>query len=173
MPSSIGIFWGPELTHPVPSMKLYIQHLGENFTDITTGDPSSRLEKKPTIDSWKRHALCDSVFSYEKNRWKFEEVIRNSIGNVIWLIYNNKHFEIWTLKFNNLLTSCVSVVVSGDFCRFKLAFPSLLLLSLSSSFHRTRDAFVNFLIADFFSRRELGPPVISLNKLQSNTQVSL
>ena len=79
MPSSIGIFWGPELTHPVPSMKLYIQHLGENFTDITTGGPSSRLEKKPTIDSWKRHALCDSVFSYEKNRWKFEEVIRNSI----------------------------------------------------------------------------------------------
>ena len=31
--------------------------------------PSSRLEKKQTINSWKRHALCDSVLSHERNRW--------------------------------------------------------------------------------------------------------
>ena len=30
-----------------------------------------RLEKKQTINSWKRHALCDAVLSYESSRWKF------------------------------------------------------------------------------------------------------
>ena len=29
---------------------------------LTTGGQSSRLEKKLTINSWKRHALYDSVF---------------------------------------------------------------------------------------------------------------
>ena len=38
-------------------------------------DIMQRLEKKPTINSWKRHALCDSVLSYERNRWKFEHVL--------------------------------------------------------------------------------------------------
>ena len=61
----------------------------------TTGGPSSRLEKKPTINSWKRLALCDSVLSYERNRWKFEHVIRNSMENEIWSIDNDKYFEIW------------------------------------------------------------------------------
>ena len=65
------------------------------YTSPTTGGPSSRVEKKPTINSWKRHALCDSVLSYERNRWKFEHVIRNSMGNEIWSIYNYKYFEIW------------------------------------------------------------------------------
>ena len=49
----------------------------------STGSPSSCLEKKPTINSWTRHALCDSMLSYERNRWKFEQVIRNSMGNEI------------------------------------------------------------------------------------------
>ena len=62
----------------------------------TTGGPSSRLEKKPTINSWKRLALCDSVLSYERNRWKFEHVIRNSMEKEIWSIYNGKYFEILT-----------------------------------------------------------------------------
>ena len=62
---------------------------------LTADGPSSRLEKKPTINSWMRHALCDSVLSYERNRWKFEHVIRNSMGNEIWSIYNDKYFEIW------------------------------------------------------------------------------
>ena len=61
----------------------------------TTGGPSARLEKKPTINSWERHALCDSVLSYEWNRWKFEHVIRNSMGNEIWSIYDDNYFEIW------------------------------------------------------------------------------
>ena len=47
------------------------------------------------INLWMRHALCDSVLSYERNRWKFEHVIRNSMGNEIWSIYNDKYFEIW------------------------------------------------------------------------------
>ena len=65
------------------------------YTSPTTGGLSSRLEKKPTINSWTRHALCDSVLSYERNRWKFEHVIRNSMGNEIWSITNDKYFEIW------------------------------------------------------------------------------
>ena len=40
-------------------------------------DIMQRLEKKSTINSWKRHALCDSALSYERNRWKFEHVLRN------------------------------------------------------------------------------------------------
>ena len=30
------------------------------------------------------------------NRWEFKHLIRNSMGNAIWLIYNGKYFEIWT-----------------------------------------------------------------------------
>ena len=48
-----------------------------------------------SINSWMRHALCDSVLSYQRNRWKFEHVTRNSMGNEIWSIYNDKYFEIW------------------------------------------------------------------------------
>ena len=36
----------------------------ETTLHLITGGPSSRLEKKPTINSWKRQALCDSVLSY-------------------------------------------------------------------------------------------------------------
>ena len=64
------------------------------YTSPTTGGLSLRLEKKPTINSWTRHALYDSVLSYERNRWKFEHVIRNSRGNEIWSIYNDKYLEI-------------------------------------------------------------------------------
>ena len=60
------------------------------------GVPSSLLDKKQTISSWKRHMLCDSVLTYGRNRWEFEHVIRNSMGNEIWSIYNDKYFEIWT-----------------------------------------------------------------------------
>ena len=38
-------------------------------------------------------------------------VIRNSLGNEIWSIYNAKYSEMWTFY-----TPCVSVAVSGDFC---------------------------------------------------------
>ena len=37
-----------------------------SFTDVSRGGPSSRLEKKQTINSWKRHALCDSVVTHKK-----------------------------------------------------------------------------------------------------------
>ena len=55
----------------------------------------AHVSRKPTMNSWTRHALCDSVLSYGRNRWKFEHVIRNSMGNEIWSIYNDKYFEIW------------------------------------------------------------------------------
>ena len=47
----------------------------------TKGGPSSRIEKKPTIYSCRRHAVCDSVLSYERNRCKFERPVRNCMGN--------------------------------------------------------------------------------------------
>ena len=64
-------------------------------TSCFTSSPSSSLERKKTINSWKCHALCDSVLSCESNRWEFEHVIRNNMGNEILSIYNDKHFEIW------------------------------------------------------------------------------
>ena len=44
------------------------------FARWPTGGPSSCLEKKQTINSWKRHTLWDSVLSYERNRREFEHV---------------------------------------------------------------------------------------------------
>ena len=67
----------------------------QNFNWVT-GGPSSRLERKQTINSWKDHVLCDSVLSFERNRWEFEHAVRISMGNEIWSIYNDKYFEIWT-----------------------------------------------------------------------------
>ena len=98
---------------------------------MNKGVPNSRLDKKQTINLWKCHMLCDSVLTYGRNRWEFERVIRNSMGNEIWSIYYDKYFEIWTfytLNQYNLYTSFVFVVVSGVLCRFKLALPSLLFL---------------------------------------------
>ena len=36
------------------------------------------------------------MLSYERNCWKFEHVLRNSIGNEVRSIYNDKYFEMWT-----------------------------------------------------------------------------
>ena len=47
--------------------------------------PSKTLEKKPTINSWKRHALCDSVLSYERNPWKFELFVFNAYYINTWI----------------------------------------------------------------------------------------
>ena len=107
-------------------------HFLRYFQNIhTTSVPSSRLEKKQKINSRKRHAFCNSVLTYDRNRWEFEHVIRSSTGNEIWSIYFNKYFEIWifnTQNQYNLLTSFVSVVVSGVLCRFTLSLPSLFFL---------------------------------------------
>ena len=73
-------------------------HFLRYFQNIhTTSVPSSRLEKKQKINSRKRHAFCNSVLTYDRNRWEFEHVIRSSTGNEIWSIYFNKYFEIWIL----------------------------------------------------------------------------
>ena len=61
------------------------------FTVFTTGVLSSRLEKKQTINSWKRHVLCDLALSNERNRWTR---YRNSMRNEIWSIYNDKFCSI-------------------------------------------------------------------------------
>ena len=37
------------------------------------------IEKKQTINSWKRHALCDSVLSYGKNRYEEKYGERNMV----------------------------------------------------------------------------------------------
>ena len=70
-----------------------------------TGVPSSRLEKKQTINSRKRHALCDAVVSYERKRWKFEHVVRNSIGNEIWSINASKYYylHLKSIEFTHIL----------------------------------------------------------------------
>ena len=39
-----------------------------HWATYTTGVPSSRLEEKWRIISWKRHALFDAVLSYARNR---------------------------------------------------------------------------------------------------------
>ena len=76
-------------------LKFVVEVPFQKWISWDTGGSSPRLEKKPTINSWTRHAFCDSVLSYGRNRWKFEHVIRNSMGNEIWSIYNDKYFEIW------------------------------------------------------------------------------
>ena len=58
--------------------------------------PKLTSREKAINHSWRRHALCDSVLSFQRNCWKLEHVIRNSMGNEIWSIYNDKYFEIWT-----------------------------------------------------------------------------
>ena len=54
-----------------------------NCAPTTRGVPSSRLEKKQTINSWKRLAVCDAVLSYARNhrRPKCEKII----------LHNNSH----------------------------------------------------------------------------------
>ena len=37
---------------------------------VNEGVPSWRLDKKQTINSWKRRMLCDSVLTYGRNRRK-------------------------------------------------------------------------------------------------------
>ena len=92
----ISIAWYTKIFHHGKDyFRAWISSIGQKIIHVITGGPSSRLEKKPTINSWTRHALCDSVLSYERNRWKFEHVIRNSMGNGILSIYNSKYFEIW------------------------------------------------------------------------------
>ena len=72
--------------------------------------------------------MCDSVLSYERNRCKFEHPVRNGMGNKICSI-NISKYEQFTRKINKTHSHPVSIVVSGDFCRFKLALSSLLFLS--------------------------------------------
>ena len=92
----ISIAWYTKILHYRKDyFRAWISSDGQKIIHVITGGPSSRLEKKPTINSWTRHALCDSVLSYVRNRWKFEHIIRNSMGNEILSIYNGKYFEIW------------------------------------------------------------------------------
>ena len=40
-----------------------------SFNDVNRGSPRSHLQKKQTINLWKRHALCDSVLSMVNQIW--------------------------------------------------------------------------------------------------------
>ena len=42
---------------------------------VNKGVPSSRLDKKQTINLWKRHMLCDSVLICGRNCWEFEHFV--------------------------------------------------------------------------------------------------
>ena len=63
-----------------------------------------RLEKKQTINSWKRHALCDAVLSYESNRWKF--IVRGTKYGRFTTI-NISKYEHFTRKINRICSHLV------------------------------------------------------------------
>ena len=78
----------------------------------TTSVPSSRLEKKQTIDSWKRHALCDSVLTYERNRWEFDHVTRIAWGTKYgqFTTINISKYEHFTRKINRIYSHLVCLL---------------------------------------------------------------
>ena len=55
------------------------QEKGQKLCWVTTGLPGSCLEKKPTINLWNCYTLCDLMWSYEKNHWEYEHVIKNIV----------------------------------------------------------------------------------------------
>ena len=73
-------------------MKIGSANTGQPKVAYGTGGSSSFLKKKPMINSWKRHKLCDLVLSYKRNCWKFEHIIRNSMGNETVNILKYEHF---------------------------------------------------------------------------------
>ena len=56
--------------------KLMLEHRGRSGNEALDSRCAayggSRLERKPAINSWKRHALCDLVLSCEGNRLEFD-----------------------------------------------------------------------------------------------------
>ena len=65
--------------------------------NLITGIPHSCLEKKHKSNSWQPHVLCDAVLedsnSQQRNCCEFECVIRNSMREEIWWIYNIKYSQ--------------------------------------------------------------------------------
>ena len=70
----------------------YFKHLVKGWIHHRRLKLTSR--EKANDKFMKRHALCDSVISYKRNRWKLIHVIRSCTRNEIWSIYNDKYFEI-------------------------------------------------------------------------------
>ena len=58
--------WGKRRLQYRKQKKLETEIYGNEGVCRGTVGPSSRLEKKPTINSWNCHALCDSVLSCER-----------------------------------------------------------------------------------------------------------
>ena len=58
-----------------------------NRPKLTLGGKSKWLIHK------KRHALCDSVLSYERERSEFNHVERNNMGNEVWSINNDTYIS--------------------------------------------------------------------------------
>ena len=67
-----------------------VKKIDRNFVVWPQASQAHVFRKKQTVNSWKCHTLCDLVWSYERNHWEFEHVIRNCMGNEIWLIYKDK-----------------------------------------------------------------------------------
>ena len=75
--------------------------------------------------------LSDLVLTYGRNRWVFEHVIRNSMGNEIWSIYNDKYFEIWTFftrQINSIYSHLLCPLWFPAFSAVLIALLSLLFL---------------------------------------------
>ena len=85
-----------------------------------TGSPSSRVEKKQTINSWKRHALCDSAVSYERRRiWtRYKEIVWGTKYGQFTTINISKyeHLYVKSIKLTHLVCAlwflAISVVLS-------------------------------------------------------------
>ena len=85
---------------PYPRILLYVHiscKLTQHFPFFVKAQVArAHVSRKSQRLINKRVTRCvTSVLSYGRNRWKFEHVIRNSMGNEIWSICNDKYFEIW------------------------------------------------------------------------------
>ena len=86
--SFVSNVWSSDSRHEAVSLVKFSEKFWHRRTKLTSREKAN--------DSWKRHALSDSMLRYERSRWEFRQVIRNGIENEIRSIYNDKYFEIWT-----------------------------------------------------------------------------
>ena len=66
-----------------------------------------QAHKEQTINLRKRHALCDVVLSFERNRWGFKHVLRNSAVDGRLTTINILNYEPSTRKINRIYSHLV------------------------------------------------------------------
>ena len=74
-----------------------------------------------------RQKLLSSSVNYCTKRWKLNYIVGRTM--LIIIKSDNKKRGKALSCLQKKLTSCVSVIASGDFCRLKLDLPSLLFMS--------------------------------------------